>query len=72
MKWATVCFDKKEGGLEVRGFYNLNKALLSKQVALALCYRERFHVEESYQLKIWGLVFSQSARNLWNRSLERD
>ena len=30
VKWAIVCFDKKEGGLGIRGFYNLNKALLSK------------------------------------------
>ena len=27
---ATIFSDKKEGGLEVRGLYNLNKALLSK------------------------------------------
>ena len=30
VKWATVFFDKKEGGLGVRGLHNLNKALLSK------------------------------------------
>ena len=30
VKWATVCSNKKEGGLGVRGLYNLNKAFLSK------------------------------------------
>ena len=30
IKWAIVCSDKKERGLGIRGFYNLNKALLSK------------------------------------------
>ena len=30
VKWATVCSDKKFGGLGVRGLYKLNKALLDK------------------------------------------
>ena len=30
VKWVIVCTDKEEGGLGVRGFYNLNRALLSK------------------------------------------
>ena len=30
VKWASVCSDKNEGGLGVRGFYNLNRALMSK------------------------------------------
>ena len=28
VKWATVCTDKKFGGLGFRGLYKLNKALL--------------------------------------------
>ena len=30
VKWATVCSNKEEGGLGFRGFYNLNRALMSK------------------------------------------
>ena len=30
VKWATVCTDKKKGGLGVRGLHKLNKALLGK------------------------------------------
>ena len=30
VKWDTVCSDKREGGLGIRGFFNLNRALLSK------------------------------------------
>ena len=30
VKWATVCTDKKVGGLGVRGLHKLNKALLGK------------------------------------------
>ena len=30
VKWTTICFDRKVGGLGVRGLYNLNIALLSK------------------------------------------
>ena len=30
VNWATVCLDKKNGGLGVRGLFNLNKALLGK------------------------------------------
>ena len=48
IKWATVFSDKKEGGLGVRGLYNLNKALLSKW--LWRFANERVIVEKSYQL----------------------
>ena len=30
VNWATMCLDKKNGGLGVRGLFKLNKALLSK------------------------------------------
>ena len=30
VSWATVCTDKKVGGLGIRGLHNLNKALLGK------------------------------------------
>ena len=30
VKWATVCTDKKVGGLRVRDLHKLNKALLGK------------------------------------------
>ena len=30
VKWATVCSDRKAGGLGVRGLDNLIRALLSK------------------------------------------
>ena len=32
VKWATVCTDKKVGGLGVRGLHKLNKALLGKWI----------------------------------------
>ena len=32
MSWATVCTDKKVGGLGVRGLHKLNKALLGKWI----------------------------------------
>ena len=32
VKWATICIDKKVGGLGVRGIHKLNKALLGKWI----------------------------------------
>ena len=32
VNWATVCTDKKVGGLGVRGLHKLNKALLGKWI----------------------------------------
>ena len=71
VKWAIVCSGRKAGGLGVRGLYNLNRALLSKWL---------WHFENERKSlwrnvissKFGGMVFVQSKKALWDRSLERD
>ena len=56
LKWAIVCSDKKEGGLGIRGSYNLNKALLSKWLWRSANERD------SLWRKIISLKFGEDSR----------
>ena len=51
VKWASVCTNKKAGGLGVRGLYKLNKALLGKWVEPSCSSLMPF-----LALSIWNLL----------------
>ncbi|RVW28347.1 putative ribonuclease H protein [Vitis vinifera] len=66
VKWDTVCFDRRKGGLGVRRLHSLNKALLwgwhSKEVrggyGVGLCKTIR---------KLWDVVSSKLSFSVGNR-----
>ena len=74
VKWATIFYAKKEGGLGVRGLYNLNKALLSKWLRCFANERDSLwrKVISSKFGEDLGVVFMQGARKLLFKSLERN
>ena len=67
MKWATVCSDRRKGGLGVRRLHPLNKELV-------LCVKNGGLLETNYLRQIWGngkgLVLQGSEKQLWHWVME--
>ena len=67
VKWDTVCFDRRKGGLGVRRLHSLNKALLCKWICCFASEREAFWRQSLVvNMGIWkGVGALRSERRLW-------